>query len=335
MAPSKTTYMFNYHYQSLKLTTKIAVFLLFFSMTCSNIQAQIGKPQTKPGNKAVNQKSKPAINNSKGSLPASNSRVSNNGNKINSGNIKSEGNKVSNVGNKTNNIGSGNKKTNIGSGNNSNNTNIKTGNKVNIDNSKNNNININVNNSTHINNGYPRKSYRPYTRPPYRYGGMNFYCHFGYSYHPYRPFYWGPVWHPWGFFITAMAATAIIISIENQQYHYDQGVYYVASNGGYTVVQAPVGATITTLPPNTQTVVVNETVNNYYYGGTYYEKSDKGYTVVPPTAGTIVEQLPEGAKEEKIGDQIFMKLGEVYYQPIKKDGKDMYEVVNVEKDDSK
>ena len=96
-----------------------------------------------------------------------------------------------------------------------------------------------MNNSTHINNGYPRRGYRPYTRPPYR------------------------------------------------------------------------------------------------YGGTYYEKSDKGYTVVPPTAGTIVEQLPEGAKEEKVGDQIFMKLGEVYYQPIKKDGKDMYEVVNVEKDDSK
>jgi hypothetical protein len=164
---------------------------------------------------------------------------------------------------------------------------------------------------------------------------MSFYCHFGYSYHPYRPFYWGPVWHPWGFFITAMAATAIIISVENQQYHYDQGVYYVASNGGYTVVQAPVGATITTLPPNTQTVVVNETVNNYYYGGTYYEKSEKGYTVVPPTAGTIVEHLPEGAKEEKIGEQTFMKLGEVYYQPIKKDGKDMYEVVTVEKDDSK
>lgn len=337
MIPSKTTYMFNYILTWTKLPTQLVVYLLFFTLTSGNLLAQLGKGQPKAGNKAQMQKSKPAINNNKASLPSSNARGSNNGNanRINSGNIKTEGNKVSNVGNKTNNIGSGNKKTNIGSGNNSNNTNIKTGNKVNIDNSKNNNVNINVNNSTHINNGYPRGSYRPYTRPPYRYGGMNFYCHFGYSYHPYRPFYWGPVWHPWGFFITAMAATAIIISIENQQYHYDQGVYYVASNGGYTVVQAPVGATITTLPPNTQTVVVNETVNNYYYGGTYYEKSDKGYTVVPPTAGTIVENLPEGAKEEKVGDQIFMKLGEVYYQPIKKDGKDMYEVVTVEKDDSK
>lgn len=328
--------MFRYIHARLKLSTKLAIYLVVFTITSSHLWAQLGKAQPRTGNRTAGQSTKPAFNNQKATIPSNSSRPNNpgNGNQFNA-NKKTENNRGNNVGNKTNNIGSGNRNTNIGSGNNSNNTNIKTGNKVNIDNSKNTNVNINVNNSTHINNGYPRGSYRPYTRPPYRYGGMSFYCHFGYAYHPYRPFYWGPVWHPWGFFITAMAATAIIISVENQQYHYDQGVYYVASNGGYTVVQAPVGATITTLPPNTQTVVVNETVNNYYYGGTYYEKSDKGYTVVPPTAGTIVEHLPEGAKEEKVGDQIFMKLGEVYYQPIKKDGKDMYEVVTVEKDASK
>lgn len=329
--------MFSFNLPCFKLPTKLVLFMLFFGMSFSQLMAQLGKAQPKTGNKAAPQKSQPSLNKQKGTQPSSNSRVTNSGNsnQINAGNKNVEGNKVSNSGNKTNNIGSGNKNTNIGSGNNSNNTNISTGNKVNIDNSKNTNVNINVNNSTHINNGYPRNSYKPYVRPPYYYGGVNYYCHFGYSYHPYKPFYWGPVWHPWGFFITAMAATAIIISVENQQYHYDQGVYYVASNGGYTVVQAPVGATITTLPPNTQTVVVNETVNNYYYGGTYYEKSDKGYTVVPPTAGTVVEHLPEGAKEEKVGNQVYMKLGDVYYQPIKKDGKDMYEVVQVEKEGSK
>jgi Family of unknown function (DUF6515) len=77
-------------------------------------------------------------------------------------------------------------------------------------------------------------------------------------------------------------------------------------------------------------VVVNETTNNYYYGGTYYEKSEKGYTVVAPTAGTVVENLPEGGKEEKIGDITYVKVGETYYQPISKDGKDMYEVVLIE-----
>jgi hypothetical protein len=129
-----------------------------------------------------------------------------------------------------------------------------------------------------------------------------------------------------------LAATAIIITVENQQYHYDQGVYYVESNDGYTVVQAPPGATIKVLPEGSETVVVNETTNNYYYGGTYYEESEEGYTVVPPTAGTVVENLPEGGEEVKVGEVTYVKLGETYYQPVQVDGENMYEVVNVEED---
>jgi Family of unknown function (DUF6515) len=210
------------------------------------------------------------------------------------------------------------------------------GNSVNVDNSRR-NVNININNSKNINVGNSRNTVvragqRPYVRPPYVYGGHRYYCHAPYHYHPYHPYYWGPVWHPWGFFVATLAATAIIVSVANQQYRYDQGVYYVASGGGYTVVPAPVGATVTTLPAGSQTVVVNETTNNYYYGGTYYEKSGGGYTVVAPTAGTVVESLPEGGEEVRIGDVTYVKIGETYYQPIEKDGKGMYEVVQVEAD---
>jgi uncharacterized protein DUF6515 len=62
-------------------------------------------------------------------------------------------------------------------------------------------------------------------------------------------------------------------------------------------------------------VVVNN-VTNYYYGRAYYEKSGDGYKVVAPPAGAIVDSLPED--------------GETYYQPVKVDGKDKYEVVQVE-----
>jgi hypothetical protein len=137
------------------------------------------------------------------------------------------------------------------------------------------------------------------------------------------------MWHPWGFFVTTMAATAIIISIQNQAYYYDQGVYYIESDGGYTVIEAPVGATIKVLPEGSETVIINETTNNYYYGGTYYEETDEGYTVVPPTAGTVVENLPEGGEEVKIGDITYVVLGDVYYQPVEVDGNKMYEVVEV------
>lgn len=208
-------------------------------------------------------------------------------------------------------------------------------NKVNVDRSKTNvNINVNKNRNVNINNRNTvvRRNTRVYVRPPYVWGGRRYYCYHPFYYHPYRPYYWGPAWHPWGFFVATLTVTAIVITIENQKYHYEKGVYYVESSGGYTVVQAPVGATIKTLPEGSQTVVVNQTTNNYYYGGTYYTKSDKGYTVVPPTAGTVVENLPEGGEEVKVGDVTYVKYGETYYQPIQQEGKNMYEVVNVEED---
>lgn len=240
------------------------------------------------------------------------------------------------------NLGAGQAKTNAGSGDrrsgninvgSGDRTNIRGGDKVNIG-SGNTTVNINVDNSHHVNNSHNttvrRNNNIHYNNPPYSYGGYHYNYYNPYHYHPYQPYYWGPVWHPWGFVVATLATTAIIVSINNAQYHYDQGVYYVESGSGYTVVQAPVGATIKVLPDNTETVAVTETTNNYYYGGTYYEKVPEGFTVVPPTAGTVVENLPEGAEEVKIGDQTYVKFGETYYTPVKKDGKDMYEVVEVE-----
>ena len=206
-------------------------------------------------------------------------------------------------------------------------------NKIEID-KGNNNVNINVDKSRDINikNTQVRGSGRVYVRPPYVFGGFRFYTFRPYYYHPYRPFYWGPVWHPWGFFVATLATTAIVISIENQQYHYDQGVYYIQEDDGYRVVQAPVGAEIRELPKGSETVVVNETTNNYYYGGTYYEKDGETYKVVPPTAGTIVPNLPEGGEEVRIGEQTYVQYGDTYYQPVQVDGKDMYEVVEMKEE---
>ncbi len=169
-----------------------------------------------------------------------------------------------------------------------------------------------------------RPAPRPYGRPPYAYGGRRYYAYHPYRYHAYRPYYWGPAFHPFGAFVATVAATAIVVSVANQQYRYDQGVWYAPTNGGFAVVTAPVGATVAAVPPGT--VVVN---NNYYYGGTYYEKTGSGYKVVAPTAGTVVEHLPEGGEEVTIGDQKYVKFGETYYQPIQQDGKDRYEVVEV------
>lgn len=129
--------------------------------------------------------------------------------------------------------------------------------------------------------------------------------------------------------MAALAVTAIVVSVQNQQYHYDQGTWYTQSSSGYTAVQAPVGGSVTNIPSGAQTVTVNNTTN-YYYGGAYYEKSGEKYTVVAPPAGAVVDNLPEGGEEVKIGDQTYVKVGETYYQPVQIDGKPKYEVAQVE-----
>ena len=215
----------------------------------------------------------------------------------------------------------------------------RDGNRSNTRNSgnrNNNNRNINIDNSRNINinNTRVRAGTRVYVRPPYRWGGYAYRTHFAFYWHPYRPFYWGPAWHPWGWWVATIATTAIIIELNNQTYHCDHGTYYVEKDDGYEVVQAPVGATVESLPEETEVVQVNETTNNYYYGGAYYEKSELGYTVVPATAGTIVPHLPEGGEEVKVGDITMIQFGETYYMPIQVDGEDMYEIVDVSEDET-
>jgi hypothetical protein len=261
------------------------------------------------------------------------------------------------------------------------------GNKVNVDNSKK-NVNVNVDNSKHynVNNSHNTtvrhtNNYRPYSRPPYRYGGYRYNCYHPYYYHPYRPFAWGPMWHPWGFFVATLAATAIIVSfaandlpqypvaaefqnstmgiyaaaapsslsgpnaswadyqsgldeqaLAGDEYYYDAGVFYLKGDGGYTVVAAPVGAIIPKLPDGYETIKLDDGTTNYYFGGAFYEKSAKGYTVVPPTAGAVVEHLPDGGEEVDMGGTKYVKFGEVYFQPIQQDGKDVYEIASVEED---
>jgi|ERR1700722_13794370 len=147
-----------------------------------------------------------------------------------------------------------------------------------------------------------------------------------YYYHPYRPYYWGPHWHPLGFFLGALAADAIFFNFNNQRYYYDDGCYYLPSNGGYSVVPAPIGATVGSLPDGYETTMVgNDTY--YYFGGAFYVAVDGGYQVVAAPPGAVITQLPVGAVEQQINGQDLLVYNNVYYSPISQDGQDAYEVV--------
>jgi hypothetical protein len=149
-----------------------------------------------------------------------------------------------------------------------------------------------------------------------------------YTYHPYHPFYWGPRWHPNGFFLSSLAANALRFSIANQWYYYADGCYYIPYNGGYSVVPPPIGAVVSYLPDGYETVLVGNDYF-YYYGGAFYIAIPQGYQVVQAPPGAVVSQLPVGAVEQDINGETLLVYNNTYYQPISQDGQDAYEVVPV------
>jgi hypothetical protein len=147
-----------------------------------------------------------------------------------------------------------------------------------------------------------------------------------YAYHPYRPYYWGPHWHPLGFFLSALAADAIWFNFNNQRYYYDDGCYYLPSNGGYSVVPPPLGAIVPSLPDGYETTMVgNDTY--YYFGGAFYVQTDQGYQVVQGPPGAVITELPTGAVDQQVNGEDILVYNNTYYQPITQDGQDAYEVV--------
>jgi Family of unknown function (DUF6515) len=149
-----------------------------------------------------------------------------------------------------------------------------------------------------------------------------------YVYHPYHPYYWGHNWHPLGYFAATLAADAFLFSVGSQQYYYDDGVYYQPSAGGYSVVPAPIGATVSSLPPGYETTQVDN-VYYYYYGGVFYIDTGNAYQVVQAPFGAVVTQIPDGAVQQDINGQTYLFYNNTYYQPVSQDGQDAYEVVQV------
>ncbi len=147
-----------------------------------------------------------------------------------------------------------------------------------------------------------------------------------YAYHPFHPYYWGQNWHPIGYLAASLAADAYLFSLANQQYYYDDGVYYEPSSGGYSVVPAPIGATVSSLPTGYETTMVGNDYY-YYYGGAFYIDTGTNYQVVAAPVGAVVTQIPDGAVEQQINGQDYLVYNNTYYQPITENGQDAYEVV--------
>jgi hypothetical protein len=164
------------------------------------------------------------------------------------------------------------------------------------------------NTAYHYNHGYYHSYYQP------RLGFSIGYLPYGYY-----PFYFG-----------------------DYQYFYSGGLFYQYDNDQYTVVEPPVGAEITTMPSNAQSIVING--QQYYEAdGVYYQPITKddgtlSYQVAgkdgelntddgsgndvnnapaAPQIGDVVTQLPPNCRKINInGDKLYISPDGVYYKVL-------------------
>jgi hypothetical protein len=203
-------------------------------------------------------------------------------------------------------------------------------------------------------NSFAARSYR--TAPRVGYGNGSFwgthgYYHYNHGYYNtyyganlgyrcrilpygYYPFYWG-----------------------DYQYYFCNGLFYTYDNEEYTVVEPPVGAEVTTLPENAQSIVIN---GEQYYesNGVYYQAvtKDDGTVVYMvagkdgvlntdasvqddqprgPQMGDIVTQLPQDCRKIKVsGQKLWVSPDGVYYQEqVDANGLKTYKVVGLPSDE--
>jgi hypothetical protein len=143
------------------------------------------------------------------------------------------------------------------------------------------------------------------------------------------------------------------------QYYFCDGLYYTYADDQYTVVEPPIGAEVTSLPDNAQSIVIN---GQQYYEcqGVYYTQvtRDDGSTVYMvagkdgvlnttdattqdaqpqgPQLGDIVAQLPQDCRKLKInGDTLFVSPDGVYYKlQVDASGNKTYKIVGLPSADS-
>lgn len=110
-------------------------------------------------------------------------------------------------------------------------------------------------------------------------------------------------------------------------YLYDQGIFWLQHGANYTVVTAPVGATMGSLPKGV-TRVVSGTVPVWYFFGSFFGEKDGAYAVIKPPAGLTVFYLPDGYKQEKVNGVALYRFGDVLFKPVFIQGILAYQVVD-------
>ena len=214
----------------------------------------------------------------------------------------------------------------------------------------------------HGNYGYPQRVGATNVTPGYRnaprisnasYWGAHGYYHFNHG--NYNTFYLGHLGYtcrvlPYGYYPFFWG---------DYQYFFCDGLFYTYGDDEYTVVEPPVGAEVTSLPDNAQSIVINGQqyyeCNGVYYlvvtkddGSTVYEVAGKDGVLnttdstvqdaqpQAPQLGDIVTQLPPNCRKLKInGDKLYVSPDGIYYkEQVDANGNKTYKIVGLPADDN-
>ena len=181
----------------------------------------------------------------------------------------------------------------------------------------------------------------------------------GNTYYHYNHGYYGSYYAPrLGFSIGVLPYGYYPFYDDNDQYFYSSGLFYQFDNDQYTVVEPPVGAEVTTLPSNAQSIVING--QQYYEAdGVYYAPITKddgtlSYQVAgkdgelntaddqsvdnappAPQIGDVVTQLPPNCRKISVnGTKLYLSPDGIYYQAqVDQNGTKTYKIVGLPEDD--
>lgn len=116
------------------------------------------------------------------------------------------------------------------------------------------------------------------------------------------------------------------VEVGGLTYRYDRGLFWLRQVSNYTVVTAPVGATVDTLPQGV-TRIVSGAGPVWYFFGSFFGQKGSAYEVIKPAAGLQVFYLPDGYSQEKVKGVERYRFGDVLFKPVFIQGILAYQVV--------
>lgn len=114
------------------------------------------------------------------------------------------------------------------------------------------------------------------------------------------------------------------IGVRGHPYFYYEGVYYDNGPSGYVVVDPPMDADISDLPPGTETVQVGDMLYYYVDGAFYVQQADGSYVIVAAPMGVTVSMLPSDAIQVGINGTTYYQADMTYYLPVMQNGVTAY-----------